>query len=114
MQSRKSSSISLLKLAIALISYCSVGSSAYGQTTFWTNDAPMNTGRVFHTMTTLNDGRVLVTGGLTPQSAADSSAEIYAPQARGLDFHGLPDDNRARRSLCCQATRWLCFDWWRL
>jgi len=45
----------------------------------FTTVGPMDRGRVFHTMTTLDDGRVLVTGGFTPQSNADSSAEIFDP-----------------------------------
>jgi N-acetylneuraminic acid mutarotase len=50
----------------------------------WSTTGDMNTGRSLHTATTLNDGRVLVTGGVDCTfyiSAVYASAEIFDPSA---------------------------------
>ena len=48
----------------------------------WTQAAPMQTPRAFHTATPLRDGRVLVAGGDTfPEGGATATAELYDPAA---------------------------------
>ncbi len=50
-------------------------------TGFWTSARTLNVGRGFHTATDLQDGTVLVAGGLNPDALA--SAEIYSPSGNG-------------------------------
>lgn len=47
----------------------------------WTPAAPMATARAYHTATTMNDGRVLVVGGVGRDGAALATAEAYDPVA---------------------------------
>ena len=48
----------------------------------------MSKGRTGHTATLLNDGTVLVTGGLNPGGAADSTAEVYNPATGSFTLVG--------------------------
>lgn len=45
----------------------------------WATAAPMRSPRAYHTATTLQDGRVLVVGGLDQAEAAQATAELYDP-----------------------------------
>jgi hypothetical protein len=55
----------------------------------------MKTGRWLHTATLLQDGRVLVTGGRSPQDSVYKSAETYDP-ATGT-FHSAGSMHEARQ-----------------
>jgi uncharacterized phage protein gp47/JayE len=48
-------------------------------TKLWTAAAPMSVARAYHTATTLDDGRVLVVGGVDADGNSLASAEIYTP-----------------------------------
>jgi hypothetical protein len=48
-------------------------------TSTWSSTTPLNTARVNHTATLLNDGQVLVAGGLAVDFTYTSSAELYLP-----------------------------------
>jgi len=47
--------------------------------TFTPTKGNMETGRVYHTATLLNDGTVLVTGGVDSNNAVEASAELFDP-----------------------------------
>jgi N-acetylneuraminic acid mutarotase len=47
--------------------------------TFTPTKGNMETGRVYHTATSLNDGTVLVTGGVDSNNAVEASAELFDP-----------------------------------
>jgi hypothetical protein len=47
--------------------------------TFAPTKGNMETGRVYHTATLLNDGTVLVTGGVDSNNAVEASAELFDP-----------------------------------
>jgi RHS repeat-associated protein len=78
-----------LKLFLLLALLLSLTADAFAQTTSWTSVQPMEVGRISHTMTVLKDGRALVTGGITPQSNADNSSELFSPQT-GWTYTAVP------------------------
>ncbi len=64
------------------INFSLVSADLYNPATgLWSATGNMNVGRIGHTATLLNDGRVLVTGGFSQNSSPDvvTSAEIYNP-----------------------------------
>lgn len=75
----------VLPLVLALLG-CSGGSTSDGSTNpslppQWKKAASPKLGRVQHTATLLQDGRVLVTGGSAPGTPCTKSVEIYDPAA---------------------------------
>ncbi|MCI0621107.1 MAG: Ig-like domain-containing protein [Acidobacteria bacterium] len=54
----------------------------------------MSTGRTGHTATLLNNGTVLVTGGLNPQLAGNTTAEIYDPATGNFTLVGNMAEGR--------------------
>src|SRR3989442_7983198 len=82
---------SILALAVSVL--VSVASPARGQS--WVATGSMSVERVGHTATLLTDGRVLVTGGLTPAGTVTPTAELYDPAATNWTVTGSMNDGRA-------------------
>ena len=58
----------------------------------------MKTGRWLHTATLLQDGRVLVTGGRSPQDSVYKSAETYDPATGRFSSAGSMGDGRQQQT----------------
>lgn len=67
----------ILKLKVLVIFLTAVAVNSFGQS--FQPAPPMNVARATHTATLLNNGTVLVTGGLTLIGPASDTAEIYDP-----------------------------------
>jgi hypothetical protein len=58
----------------------------------------METGRWLHTATLLDDGRVLILGGRSPQDSVYRSAEIYDPEAGVFRDAGVMREGRQQQT----------------
>ena len=65
--------------------------------------APMSHARADHACVALNDGRVLVAGGVTSGEAATNAVEVFDPETRAWTLAG---SMTAARSAAASAGRW--------
>jgi len=68
---------------------------ATAQTAAWNSAGTMTTPRAEHTATLLQDGTVLVTGGITASGAATASADLYDPTSNSWAATGSMSTARA-------------------
>ncbi|WP_437573860.1 kelch repeat-containing protein [Sorangium sp. So ce887] len=65
-------------------------------TNVWTAGAPFANARAFHTATLLANGKVLIAGGTTGNSALDATTEIYTPSTNKWKASGSMSVSRYR------------------